>query len=221
MVISIDSDGYVVVTSIVKIVIVFKVTKHVAVDPMASYFGTFASMSCRFASNVHGAGIYDRLPMVAIGSRDAVLVFEAKAGGHSELLKISKPEQFFNRENETFDPFHPITVPSISWGYGMSPLLKDRPHSMLAVAWGPVVQLAVLIDHEENDKPFILDGFYVVHSFDISQAKMLVEPVNRLSVLDFDSFKAYDTAFIEAIHFLSDSTLLILLSGQEIRILDT
>jgi len=30
-----------------------------------------------------------------------------------------------------------------------------------------------------------------------------------------------DTALIQAIYFLSDSTLIIILSGQEIRILDT
>jgi hypothetical protein len=37
--------------------------------------------------------------MVAIGSRDAVLIFEAKQAGHSELLKINKPEKYFNRNN--------------------------------------------------------------------------------------------------------------------------
>jgi hypothetical protein len=27
----------------------------------------------------------------------------------------------------------------------------------------------VLIDHEENDRPFILDGFYIVHTIDITK----------------------------------------------------
>ena len=44
---------------------------------------------------------------------------------------------------------------------------------MLAVAWGPVIQLAVLIDHEENDKPFILDGFYIVRIFDRESASLM------------------------------------------------
>lgn len=38
---------------------------------------------------------------------------------------------------------------------------------MLAVGWGPLVQLIILIDHEENERPFLLDGYYLVHTFDI------------------------------------------------------
>jgi hypothetical protein len=30
-------------------------------------------------------------------------------------------------------------VPSLCWGHGMSPILKERPHSMLAIAWGPLI----------------------------------------------------------------------------------
>lgn len=54
----------------------------------------------------------------------------------------------------------------------MSPLLKDRPHSILAVAWGPLIQLAVLIDHDEHEKPFYLDGFYIVHTLDMTQVRV-------------------------------------------------
>lgn len=75
---SIDADGNVMISSIVKIVIVFKITKYQAIDPMTSYFHTFQTMACRFQSSVHGSGIYDHIPMVAIGSRDSVLVIEAK-----------------------------------------------------------------------------------------------------------------------------------------------
>lgn len=37
----------------------------------------------------------------------------------------------------------------------------------------------------------------------------------------FRAFNMPETALIQAIYFLSDSTLMIILSGQEIRILDT
>jgi len=37
----------------------------------------------------------------------------------------------------------------------------------------------------------------------------------------FRAFSLPDVAFIQAIEFISDSTLMIVLSGQEIRILDT
>jgi hypothetical protein len=57
-------------------------------------------------------------------------------------------------------------MPSLSWGYGMSPVLKERPHSLLAIAWGPLIQLVVMIDHEDTDKPFITDGYYVLRHID-------------------------------------------------------
>lgn len=37
-------------------------------------------------------------------------------------------------------------LPSISWGYGHSPVMKDKCYATLAVAWGPLVQLFVLND---------------------------------------------------------------------------
>lgn len=92
--------------------------------------------------------------------------------GHKEHMQIKKPEKYYNRDHKNFEPFSPLAVPQISWGYGMSPVLKDRPHSLLAIGWGPVIQLAVLIDHEETDNPFILDGFYIVHTFDLEKVSV-------------------------------------------------
>jgi hypothetical protein len=43
----------------------------------------------------------------------------------------------------------------------------DRPHSMLAVGWGPLIQIIVLIDHEERENPFIQDGFYIIRQIKI------------------------------------------------------
>ena len=45
---SIDAEGYVMVSTIIKILIVFKLTKHIAVDPMTSYHPLFQTMSARF-----------------------------------------------------------------------------------------------------------------------------------------------------------------------------
>lgn len=86
MIVSIDTDGNVVVTSVIKIVIVFKVTRHLVIDPLTSYFHTFSSMTSRFQYSVNGSGIYDHIPMVAIGSRDAVIVVEVKQAGHNLLF---------------------------------------------------------------------------------------------------------------------------------------
>ena len=139
---------------------------------------------------------------------------------------MNKPDKYFNRDNKNFDPYRSNGVPSLSWGNGMSPLLKDQPHSILAVGWGPLIQLAVLIDSEENDKPFILDGFYIVRIFDMEEVRIppqisTMQEENKSEVTDFLAFQHSDTCYIESMIFLSDSTLLIFLSGSEIRILDT
>lgn len=37
---------------------------------------------------------------------------------------------------------------------------------MLAIGWGPLIQLVVLIDHEDRENPFVIDGYYILRSFD-------------------------------------------------------
>ena len=48
MIVSIDAEGYVVISTIVKVMIVYKVTKHIAIDPLTSYYHQFLTMSTRF-----------------------------------------------------------------------------------------------------------------------------------------------------------------------------
>lgn len=102
----------------------------------------------------------------------------------------------------------------------------------------------------------MLDGFYIVHTFDLERASLPTRSLSSLmgeeeskgfSFNDqneeversdettrssssedpakneaiFEAFKHPSMYSIEALFFLSDSTLLMLLSGQEIRILDT
>lgn len=93
---------------------------------------------------------------------------------------MNKPDKYYNRETQLFDQYRSDGVPSLSWGNGMSPLLKDQPHSILAVGWGPLIQLAVLIDSEENDKPFILDGFYIVRNFDMEEVRLPPQMSNTM-----------------------------------------
>lgn len=50
--------------------------------------------------------------------------------------------------------------PSIGWGYGHSPVLKDKCYATLAVAWGPLVQLYILNDVTDESQAFIDDGYY-------------------------------------------------------------
>lgn len=60
-------------------------------------------------------------------------------------------------------------MPSLTWGYGHSPVFKDKCYATLVVAWGPLIQLYVLNDIMEK-MAFYEDGFHIlqpdVPSFD-------------------------------------------------------
>lgn len=54
MIVSIDADGYVYITTVIKIMIVYKVSRYLVVDPMKSNYDQFSSMATRFQSPIHG-----------------------------------------------------------------------------------------------------------------------------------------------------------------------
>jgi len=56
----------------------------------------------------------------------------------SQLIKeINRPQYKVpsNQDIKTIDD----CWPSLSWGYGHSPALKDKCYASLAVAWGPLI----------------------------------------------------------------------------------
>jgi hypothetical protein len=92
--------------------------------------------------------------MTAIGSTDRVLIGEAKPSNYQVFYTLHAPSPL-PKEN-------PPSHVALSWGHGMTPNHMDRPHSMLAVGWGPLIQIVVLIDHEEREKPFYHDGYFII-----------------------------------------------------------
>lgn len=161
MFISIDKEGKVLINTISKVLFVMKASKHIVVDP-AKYNGpVYCSIACRFRSQMHGTGIYDDMAMLALGNAKSVVIMEARHNSHTEFITVNRPERYYNRIKNSVENFKPV-VPSLSWGHGMTPVLKDRPHSLLAIAWGPLIEIVALIDHEDTDKPFITDGYYIL-----------------------------------------------------------
>lgn len=67
MFISIDAHGRVIINSITKILFVLKATKHIIIDPIKYTGSPFTSVSPRFKS-LHGYGIYDDVPLVALAN---------------------------------------------------------------------------------------------------------------------------------------------------------
>jgi hypothetical protein len=175
MFISIDKTGKVIVNSIYKQLFMLKANKHIIIDPANVTSPEYSELACRFKSSFHGQGVYDDLPMVAIGNNQNVIILEVRHNNHYEISQIPKPTKYFNRQKNVLENFWPKN-PSLSWGHGHSPVLKDRPHTVLAIAWGPLIQLVVLIDHEETMQPFIQDGFHILRNYNIAEARLFVNP---------------------------------------------
>eukprot|EP00347_Sterkiella_histriomuscorum_P024298 403331615 len=277
MFISIDQNGKVIINSVQKVLFVLKASKHVIIDPSKVNVPMFTALACRFKSKFHGKGEYDDLPIIALGNNHEVRIMEARTNTHTDFYTIDRPKKIYNRSSNDFESFQPFS-PFLSWGHGHSPVLKDRPHSLLAIAWGPLVQLVVLIDHDDTDTPFIQDGYYILRNFNTVDQKVIRQPkirksvrfmniedkqddedddlrellnnktskqsmidlrsrdslANSISMLNeetkevvfeevYDDSQAFNlpNLFIEAVQFLSDSTLMVITQSQEIRVLHT
>eukprot|EP00347_Sterkiella_histriomuscorum_P012402 403368713 len=171
MFISIDQQGQVIINTVTKVLFIMKASKHVVIDPLRYEGPIYASISSRFQSSAHGFHPYDSIPIFAIGNAGQVDIIEAKSGKHNLLMTIERPSKFFNKSANELQDFK-ARVPSLSWGYGHTPAIKDKAHSILAIAWGPLVQLVVLFDSIGTDdmQPFITDGYYVIRNFGIIES---------------------------------------------------
>lgn len=52
----------------------------------------------------------------------------------------------------------------MSWGYGHSPVFKDKCYAYLIIGWGPLLQSFILNDVMEQDQIFFDDGYYVLQA---------------------------------------------------------
>jgi len=98
----------------------------------------------------------------------------------------------------------------MAWGYGRSPCYKHRTQTMLAVAWGPLIQIVLLIPDDEKieqDIHFRVDGQYFI-------APGAVQDVDPKTSLVQD-------IRIESMKFLQESVLLVYTSTHDIRVVYT
>ena len=83
------------------------------------------------------------------------------------------------------------SMPIFDWGYGLTPTMQESTLTLLAMAWDTVIQL-FYIDTNENDRIVLeKDGFF------------------------------FSEAEINAMHFLTDSILVVLLNQAHIKVLYT
>ena len=91
-------------------------------------------------------------------------------------------------------PIYP-RLPCMSWGFGHSPMCRDKQYVILAFAWGPLTQLLVFRDlqQEEEETNIILEGYYFTAPGELSTGE-IADPT-KLDV------------HIESLHWLDQSLL--------------
>lgn len=82
-------------------------------------------------------------------------------------------------------------LPSITWGYGHSPIFKNKCYATIVVAWGPLIQMYVLNDLRSKDEAFIADGYHILQSDLVIQDDRLEETV-FINGLQEDDDMPYD-----------------------------
>jgi hypothetical protein len=55
-------------------------------------------------------------------------------------------------------------LPLFAWGFGMTPRFNFQTFPLLAIAWGPLIQLVVFkdINGKQTNEDFELDGYYII-----------------------------------------------------------
>ncbi len=74
-----------------------------------------------------------------------MLVFRVKPSFHEELCRIDRPRKYYSNREQKLKDTKP-KLPSLCWGFGHTPKLKDKTYSILALGWGPLIQLLALTD---------------------------------------------------------------------------
>ena len=122
---------------------------------------------------------------------------------------MKRPTHYPSERVHKYEPF-PEMKPVLAWGFGRTPVFKHRTYALLAVAWGPLVQLVILVPDDEkatDGNDFRMDGHYFVfhgNSYDSFEGTGMIRDVR-----------------IEYMHFLSESILFVFLSNNDIRVLHT
>jgi hypothetical protein len=76
-----------------------------------------------------------------------------------EIFRIQRPDRVISqRLSEASSDLTEILLqsqlPCLSWGYGYSPMIQDKVNSLLAISWGPLIQLVILQDVSPDEETF-------------------------------------------------------------------
>jgi hypothetical protein len=99
-------------------------------------------------------------------------------------------------------------IANLAWGYGRTPGFKDETFVLLAVAWGPLIQLVVVNDiGSKHNEDFFEDGYYFIAPNTVMERT--------------DGNQELADIWIESIKFLDESLILVVTNTRTVRVLYT
>ena len=221
MICSVDVEGRVIVTTISEMFGGFlKASKFTILDPVkdqalnpsqvTSQADLYGVLEARFQNRVFPQGDFnDNETWVAIGSIKEVQILVLTHETCKGVFGFKRPNYYPSERSMKYEEFNEAT-PILAWGFGRTPIFKHRTYSILAIAWGPLIQLVILVPDEEkqdeNDH-FKVDGQYFVAPGTVQD----FVPGTSI-VCDIK---------IEHMAFLAESVLFVYTSTGDVRVLHT
>jgi hypothetical protein len=149
MIVSADTDGRVFVTKIYAMGLgILGSEKMTVIDPTRNptrpFYPVIATrfFAARFPSPHE---FNNSASLIALGSTADVLILCVMKEGSKIRLSLPRPQGYISESRDEVIPIQ-AQLPCIAWGYGRTPFFKDETYSLLAIAWGPVIQLVILND---------------------------------------------------------------------------
>lgn len=161
----------------------------------------------RFYNKIHPQGFSnDSKTLIAIGSSRDVILYEVGKEMWKRKLVVPRP-RMYPSENMGGIVSFANEPPCITWGYGRTPCFKDRTYALMAISWGPLIQLVILNElDQENGLEFFFDGYYIV-----APGTVFADPENGQTT----------DMKIVGMKFLAESLLYVFTSTNDIRVLYT
>jgi len=219
MISSTDTQGRVIITTLTGGLYISK-DKLTIQDPLEvkpthdnilhDWFGNqvrYPVIDNRFYNKSHPQGFTnDSRTLMAVGSHRDVIIYEVTKETWKRKFVVKRPF-CYTSENAGGIVSFAREPPCIAWGYGRTPCFKDRTYSLLAIAWGSLVQIVILNQlDDESGNEFFLDGHYI-----LAPGTIYKEAENGV---------IQDTT-IQGMRFLSESLLFVYTSTLDIRVLYT
>lgn len=148
MFVSIDTDGKVVVNTVTNISFgLLYANDYIINDPTKiPEHLKFEGVQAGFASKTYSMDAStDNSTVIALACSECVVIRILGDKSQEQRMYIKKPSKYLSDNLGRFQD-NKETLPVLAWGHGKTPMFNFQVFPLLAIAWGPLIQLVVLRD---------------------------------------------------------------------------